>query len=93
MTAVPGETWRTPIVSIDRGGYNNVSSLIYHGFLAQQDNTNQSIYAYGVVGGAATPAANTGTLLVVANETTPFGKDSITAVSIDIQIAVSGVVA
>lgn len=93
MTSVPGETFRSPIASIDRSGYQNVSSVIYHAFLSDHDNVGQSVYCYGIVGGAATPAANTGTLIVVANEPNPFGKDLVTTVSVDIQLAVSGTVA
>lgn len=91
MSNVPGETFRSPIAAIDRSGYQNVSSVVYHAFLADHDNVGQSVYCYGVVGGAATAAANTGTLIVIANEPNPFGKDLVTTVSVDIQLAVSGV--
>lgn len=88
MHKVPGETFRTPIVARDREGFG----AVYHSFLSDVDNANQTIGCYGLVGGDASQLADTGTLVAIANEGTPFSKDASNTLSIDWTITASGVV-
>ena len=86
-TIVPGETFRTPIVARDKSGL----SVIYHWFVKKNDNANQTVGAYALVGGAATLTPNSGTVYAIVNEPTPFSKDATTTYSGDWTLTVSGV--
>lgn len=86
MTTVPGETYRTPIVGRDKFG----AGVTYHGFLNTSDNANQTVAVYGVVAGQASAAANTGTLIAIVAESSPFSKDATKVLNVDVQVTVSG---
>lgn len=89
---VPGETFRTEIVSADADG----TSAIFHFFLNTGDDLDQSgssgnvIACYGLYAGEATAQADTGTLFAIAAETGPFSKDPNTTYSGDWTITISG---
>lgn len=87
-TQLPSETYRTPIVSRTSTG----GSVVYHWFVMNTENIGAEVGMYGLVGGAATSQANTGTLIAVANEPNVYWKDSVTTYSGDWTITVSGVV-
>lgn len=88
MVRLPGETFRQPIVATDTDG----DQVIYHGYLDVTDNRQQTIGCYGVFGGDATLALDSGTLVAIANEQVPFVKDSTTTFSLDMVLTVSGAV-
>lgn len=85
-TRVPGESYRTEVVSADPSGLAAVFSF----FLGRDDNSGHSIAAYGLYAGAATAAANSGTLFAIVAEDVPFGKDSTSTYSGDWIITMSG---
>lgn len=88
MAQVPGETFRGQIVSRQKSGF----TTIFHGYLATSDNNSQSVATLGLVAGDASITPQSGTLVAIANVTSPFGKDSGHSYSIEWSITVSGVV-
>ena len=85
---LPGETFRSNIVSADTAG----QSVTFHGYFGLADNNQQTVCYYGLFGGNPTLSANTGTLIAVAQEPSPFSKAALTTLSIDIALTVSGVI-
>lgn len=88
MSTIPGETFRSPILARSLEGL----SVIYSTFLGAADNQNQTIGTYGIVGGDASLASGSGTLLAVANEATPFGKSGTDGYAVDLVLTVSGTI-
>lgn len=88
MTVVPGETFRAPIVAADPAG----NSVTFTAFLGPTDNAGQSVYCYGLVGGAASAAVNTGTLIALQPEPSPFGKNASNTLTIPFVLMLSGVI-
>ncbi len=91
LTTVPGETFRTPIVSADAAG----TAAIFHCYLGMNDNNGgdgngATVAAWGLFAGNANAAVDTGTLFAVIAEPTPFSKNGNATYSIDWMITVSG---
>lgn len=87
---LPHETFRTGLVSIDQGV--GAVAAIYHWYLGIGDNNGQMIGMTGLVGGAATAQANTGSLFAVANEFSPFWKSPASTYQGDWTITISGAI-
>lgn len=87
MTIVPGETWRGQISSITPQGF----TVNFTTTLSTSDNPNQSVYCYGLIGGPATAAANTGTVVALQAEPSPYSKNASQTSTITFPITLSGV--
>jgi hypothetical protein len=86
---LPAETFRTAIVGADAAG----TAAIFHAFLGLTDNQNQVVCYYGLYGGSgANGAANSGTLIAVAAEPSPYGKNASSTVNLDLVLTMSGTV-
>lgn len=85
-TQLPAETSRVGIVSADADG----QAAIFHAFLGLADNINQVTCYYGLIGGNPSLSPNTGTLIAIAAEPTPYSKNSLNTVTIDLTVTISG---
>jgi hypothetical protein len=88
MTAVTGGTHRTPIVQREKIG----QSVVFHWFLADADNADQTIGTYGLIAGEASQELGTGTLVAIALDPSPFLKDPTLSYSGEWRITMSGVI-
>jgi hypothetical protein len=86
LTAVPSEVFRTPIVQREAVG----EAVVFHWFLSDTDASGETIATYGLFAGSANAEADSGTLVAIANEPSPFEKDGSLSYSGDWRMTISG---